>query len=274
MYSNFKHHSQHDLEHNLETSMKITKLLLISALEDTYKTFEQRKSFIEHIHHTALNEFKKDENISLEHLKNKMISHFNLKDLDIDLFVIDKNYVITDATYKKDIGLDFKTIPDGKMDLDKASKDDKIHIGKNVAIDYMDSTIKIYSCAKVNNNKYLEMAFIDPSIYNKLRTRISNISKSTKHKINIFRITKTSSNEEYYEDIMNTQNITNKKEWNDSRKKFPLNSTTDDQIINAKRQHKMIRDDTNIEKNTVSIYVPLLSKENNSSSLILIIILF
>ena len=50
-----------------------------------------------------------------------------------------------------------------KMTLDKASKDNEIHIAEKIAIDYMDSTFKIYSCSRVNNDKYLEMAFIDPT---------------------------------------------------------------------------------------------------------------
>ena len=61
-------HSQDDLDNELTKSVNITKLLLRSALEDTYKTFEQRKNLITHIHRTALEEFKKDENISLEDL--------------------------------------------------------------------------------------------------------------------------------------------------------------------------------------------------------------
>ena len=261
MYNNFQKHNQHDLEHELKESINIHKTLLLSALEDTYTTLEQRKSFFKHIHRTALDILKKNENISLEHLRDEIISHFNLKDIDIDLFLIDQNYVIVDGTFKKDIGLDFKKIPDGKRDLDKASKDDDIHIGDNIAIDYMDSSIKTYSCARINHDKYLEMAFIDPFIYNKLRKRIAYISKNTKHRINIFRIKETSSNEEYYEDIMNTKTIINKKKWNDSLKKFPLDTATDNKIINAKRQNNILRDDKDTHQNTVPVYVPLLSKD-------------
>ncbi len=265
MYVNFKEHSQNDLEKELTKSININTLLLTSALEDTYTTFEQKKKMITHIHRTALDAFKKDENITLAHLKSRIRSHFNLQHVDIDFYIINKDYVITDATFEKDIGLDFKKIPDGKMTLDKASKDNEIHIAKNVAIDYMDATFKLYACAKVNNDKYLEMAFIDPFTYNKLRTRIANISKSTGNRITLFRIRSTTSNEEYYEDILSTENISNKKEWNDALKKFPLNNVTDNRVINAKRQNTIIRDDEKIENGMVSIYVPILTKENDPS---------
>lgn len=265
MYINFKEHSQNDLENELTKSININTLLLTSALEDTYKTFEQKKSMITHIHRTALNEFKKDENISLEDLKSRILSLFKLQHIDIDFYLINKDYVITDATYKKDIGLDFKKIPSGKRDLDNASKDNEIHIGKNVSIDYMDSRFKIYACTKVNSDTYLEMALIDPSSYENLHTRIENISKSTQNKINLFRITGTTSNEEYYEDILNTAYISNKKEWNDALKKFPLNSVTDNKIIRTKRQNTILRTDEYLNEGIVDIYVPLLSKEDDPS---------
>jgi signal transduction histidine kinase len=126
----------------------------------------------------------------------------------------------------------------------------------------MDATFKLYACAKVNNDTYLEMALVDPLSYNKLRTRIANISKSTKNQINLFRIRSTASNEEYYEDILNTETISNKKEWNAALKKFPLNSVTENRVINAKRQNTIIRNDEGIKNGRVSIYVPLLTKEN------------
>ena len=265
MYTNFKKYSQSDLEKEITQGINVNRLLLVSALEDTYKIFEQKKNMITHIHRTALNEFKKDKTISLSQLKSKMHSHFNLKYIDLDFYLINKEYVITDATFKKDIGLDFKKIPPGKRDLDEASKDNKIHIGENVSIDYMDSTFKIYSVTKVDHETYLEMAFIDPTTYNKLRDRIKNITKHTQNKINLFRVNETSSNEEFYEDILNTEYISNKKEWNDALKKFPLDSVTDNKIILAKRQNSIIRIDAYLNENVVVIYIPLLSKENDPS---------
>lgn len=265
VYTNFKTHSQNDLEKEITQSININKLLLSSTLEDMYKSFEQKKNMITHIHRSALNEFKKDETISLVQLKNKMRSHFNLQYIDLDFYLINKDYVITDATFKKDIGLDFKKIPPGKRDLDKASKDSQIHIGKNVSIDYMGTTFKIYSVSKVNDETFLEMAFIDPTSYSKLCDRIKKITAHTKNKINLFRINKTTSNEEYYEDILNTDYISNKKEWNDALKKFPIGTATDNMIINAKRQNTILRTETYHNNNLIDTYIPLLSKEDDPS---------
>jgi len=265
LYITFKKHSEQNLESQLTKSVNLTKQLLRSTLEGTYKTFDQRKSFIKYMHRIALEEFKKNENISLEELKSRIITLFDLKDLDIDLFLIDKNYVIIDATFEKDIGLDFKQMPDAKADLDKATKDNAIHIGSNISIDYMDSNIKMYSCARTSNNQYLELAFIDSFIYDKLRQSISDISENTKVKIKIFRITKTSSGKEFYEDIMNNQNIINKQEWYDSQKNFSLNATTHDEIINVYRQNKIFKTTKNMQDSTATIYVPLHTKGNDNS---------
>lgn len=264
LYITFKKHAEQHLEAELSKSIDITTLLLRSTLEDTYKIFERRKGLIEHIHRTALDEFQKDENISLEQLKGKLVSIFDLKGIDIDLYLIDKDYVIVDTTFKKDIGLDFKKIPDAKNDLEKASKDNEIHIASNVSIDYMGSSIKTYSYARTLNETFLELAFIDPFIYNKLHKNISDISKSTKVKINIFRITKTASDKEFYEDIMNKNITINKREWNDSQKRFSLNTPTDNEIINVHRHNKILRSTKKTKDTTATIYVPLHTKGNKN----------
>ena len=265
VYTNFEKHSHNDLEKEITTTINVNRLLLTSSLEDTYETFIQKKHLFIHIHRTALDRFKKDETIPLNQLKNKIRSDFNLEYLDIDFFLINQEYVITDATYKKDIGLDFKKIPGGKRDLDKASKDSEIHLADHVAIDYMDAAFKIYSLAKVNDETYLQMAFSDFTSYHHLRDRINNITKYTDNKINLFRISKTSSNEEYYEDILNTEYIDNKKEWNDALKRFPIDTVTDNMVINAKRQNTILRADEFSDDHMVDIYIPLLSKEGDPS---------
>ena len=63
IYTSFHHQSHHNLENELKKSVDVNTLLLHSALKDTYKTFEQRKSLFTHIHRAALAEFKKDETI-------------------------------------------------------------------------------------------------------------------------------------------------------------------------------------------------------------------
>ena len=267
MYTSFHQQNHNNLENELKKNVYVTTLLLHSALKDTYRTFEQRKSFFTHIHRTTLTEFKKDESISLEQLKNKMMRQFHLKDLVLDLFIIDKNYVITDSTFKKDIGLDFKNILDVKEYLDHVSKDDKIHMEHDVFIDNRDSSIKLYSCVSVDHDKFLQIAFIDSFIYKKLSQTILDISKSTKNKISLFRITKTSSNEQFYENIMKGKEIINKEEYFKLVRKFPLNSITDDKIINAQRENTIIRTDENVKENTVSFWIPLSIKENENSLL-------
>ena len=92
LYGNLKEHSQNDLERELTKSININTLLLTSALEDTYTILEQNKNIIKRIHRVAIDELKKDENISLDHLKTKMRSLFNLQYVGIDFYIINKEY--------------------------------------------------------------------------------------------------------------------------------------------------------------------------------------
>lgn len=267
MYNTFQQQNQNNLDHKLAQSIHVNRLLLGSAIDDSYQTFEQKKTLFALIHQRAIDEFKKDENISLVPLKNKMVTLFQLNDVKVDLYLINKEYVITDATFKKDIGLDFKHIFGGKEYFDTISKDSDIHIENDVAIDYMDGSIKVYSCACVNHDKYLQMSFSDPFIYQKLRQNVENIFINTDNTISLFRITKIPSNEEYYEDILNHKTIISKEEYHNSLKKFPLNRVTDDAIVNAKRQNKIIKSDKNIENNLLTFYAPVFSKKKEGTML-------
>ncbi len=267
MYLSFHQQSHNNLENELQKTIDVTTLLLRSALEENYRVFDQKKSLLTRIHRTALAEFEKDETIPLEQLKHKMMTLFHLKDLDFDLdfFVIDNNYVIIDATLKKDIGIDFKNERGVKAYLDTVAKDQEIHLDKGVYIDYMDSSFKSYSCASTSHDKYLQMAFVDYYRYQKLSQSVSDIAGSTGNKIGLFQITKTTYHEEYYEDILNNEEVTSKaKVWREV-KKFPLDSTTDDNIINAHRQNKIIRTDENAKGDKVSFYIPLSIRENEGS---------
>ncbi len=267
LYLSFQKQNQDNLDYELKKSIHNNKLLLSSAVKDSYQTFEKKKPLFTVIHQATIDEFKKDESISLVQLKNKMETQFHLHDINLDIYIINKEYVITDATFQKDIGLDFKNLFGGKEYFDTISKDNDIHIENDVLIDYMDSSIKVYSCANVNREKFLQISFSNSSIYQKLRQNIKNISNDTNSHISLFRITKTPSNEEVYEDILTTPTIINKEEHLNSLKKFPLNSATDDEIINASRQHKIIRSDKNIENNLLSFYIPIFSKKKDDTLL-------
>ena len=267
LYISFQKQNQDNLDYELKKSIHINRLLLSSALKDSYQTFEKGKPLFTVIHQATIDEFKKDENISLVQLRNKIVTQFHLHDVNLDIYLINKEYVITDATFEKDIGLDFKNLFGGKEYFDTISKDNDIHIENDVLIDYMDSSIKVYSCASVNRDKFLQISFSNSSIYQKLRQNIENISNDTNNHISLFRITKTPSNEEVYEDILTTPTIINKEEHLNSLKKFPLNSATDDEIINASRQNKIIRSDKNIENNLLTFYIPIFNKKKDDTLL-------
>lgn len=267
LYSSFQQQNQNNLDYELTKSIHINKLLLGSAIKDSYQTFEKQKPRFTVIHQTAIDEFKKDENISLVQLKNKIVTQFHLHDINLDIYIINKEYVITDATFQKDIGLDFKNLFGGKEYFDTISKDNNIHIENDVLIDYMDSSIKVYSCASIDHDKFLQMSFSNHSIYQKLRQSIENISKDTDNTISLFRITKTPFDEEVYEDILSNTPIINKEEYLNSLKKFSLNSATNDEIINASRQNKIIKSDKNIENNLLTFYMPVFSKKKDDTLL-------
>jgi len=171
LYSTFQQQNHDNLDYELTKSINMSRLQLSSAIKDSYETFEKNKSYFTTIHQTAIDEFKKDENISLMKLKNKLETRFHLHDIDLDIYIINKEYVITDATFEKDIGLDFKNLFGGKEYFDNISKDNDIHIENDVLIDYMDSTLS----KSIHVQVYIMISFCNcpflilPSIKNYVR---------------------------------------------------------------------------------------------------------
>ena len=83
----------------------------------------------------------------------------------IDLYIINENLIITDTTFPPDLGLDFK-LPlfiDAQYFLNKARKTGQIMVSQP-NMEYIKKQFKIYSYSVLDDNRYLELGFIDPDI--------------------------------------------------------------------------------------------------------------
>jgi signal transduction histidine kinase len=253
-----------DLANYSHTISKVHKSNIEISLKNIYTQYHENKQKYYEIHHFTQEKYTQNPNITLDALKQLVVNQFNLRHLNIDIFLIDKDYVITDATFEKDIGFDLSVIEDAKMYLDKSKNDGKIHVASNVSLDMLDSGLNVYSYSKINDTLFFEMGFKSKvSIYRELKEKLSHLYEETDTKIMLYRIISDADGKEFYNSILRDESSINvsKKEYEDSLQKFDKDLPTDDKIINAIRTNSTLQE---LNGNILTLYIPLLTKKEQS----------
>ena len=254
-----------NLESKIDYIIKTNKYDLEYLIENIYKKHHSNKEFLSSIHKYAQEQFEKDKNVSLEVLKKQVKEVFIMENMDIDIFLINSKYVITQATYKKDIGFDLNFTDDSINYLDKTKLDSKIYVASNISIDLWDSNLNAYSYSKINDELYFEMGFkFDNSIYKPIQDKIKNIYNHTNNKVEIYRVFDNSEGMQIYHTIFDDKpkinSKLNKSDYEKSLKKFDKNIQTSNNYINAVRLNKIQKEQID---NKLTLYVPILSKNDN-----------
>lgn len=246
-YISYEKHYMKDVNEYVETISSESKREITSMINLISSGFAMKKDFFYSINKIALQRLQRDENLTLEKLKEDLALEYHFPNIEIDLFLINKELIIYDATYKKDIGFDLSTITDTKYYIEKINADNDIEFVKNASYHSLDKKFKQYTLAKLKNDVYLEMAFTDTS-------NISSQFANYNGNIKIFRISWDFDSMWYYE-ISKVIEYDTKKEQYKHIKKFPNEMPTDDPIINTSRNKGSIKVQNG---NIIKIYLPIL----------------
>lgn len=260
----FNKKNESDLENSINNIIKMTKYDIEYLIEDIYTKHNMNKMLLKDIHKYTQNLFLENQNIKLEDLQKNVTEEFALDNMYIDIYLINKDYIITESTFKKDIGFNLNFTDDSKNYLNKTKMDSKIYVASNISIDLWDSNLNIYSYSKINDKLYFEMGFkFDKKIYKPLQEKIASIYKNTKNKIIIYRVMDTSDKKEIYHSIFDDKSRfqMTKNEYIESLVKYDKNQTTSNNYINSVRHNKIIKEQI---KNKIITYIPLLNKESNN----------
>ncbi|WP_457750176.1 sensor histidine kinase [Sulfurimonas sp.] len=263
LFNIYQTKNKKDLQTNINTIITINKYNIQTALQNLYKEYQGKEALFYQIHNFAKNQYIKNKSIPLQQLKEKIMSRYILQNINLDIFIINKNYTITQATYKNDIGFNLKEIEDAKKYLDKTKKDAKTYVASNISIDILDSKLNVYSYSKIDTDSYLELGFkFNTNMYQALKKNLETIYKETNNKILLYRVLDTAQNTQYYDNPLLTKSKLNisKKEYYKKLKRFAKNQPTTDKIINAVRFNKILKKQVH---NTLSVYIPFLKKSEN-----------
>lgn len=175
------------IEEQIKSEINIHKNKLLFSLNESRETFNRQQQTFLNIHNLALNDYreqkKKSNKVSLVNLKQRIKSNHQLKNVDIDLFLIDKKGVIFDATVKKDLGLDLSQHKSVDKILKRTFKTGLIYFSEKIALDPLDLKLKLYSYAKLDEDTILELGFIFDPLSNQT---YSLLNKSLQHPAKIY----------------------------------------------------------------------------------------
>ncbi len=266
VYNGYIKQKEADLESNIKTITQTNKFFIEQSLSSIYKEYQTNQKLFYRIHQYSQNEYLKNPNKNLATLKDEIKKQFNISDIDIDIYLIDKTYTITASTFQNDIGFNLSVIEDAKNYLDKTNKDSKIYVASNISIDLLDSNLNVYSYSKIDKDRYFEMGFkLKQPLYKQLKQNLETTYQTTNNKITLFRIIDTADKKEIYINLFTQQNENiSKKEFEESLPKFSKDIPTTDKHINAIRLNEVQKE---IKENSYIVYVPLLRKNNTQHHL-------
>ena len=248
-YTTYKNSYQKDLDTYIQKEIEFNKNRIIDSLKIVSSKYEDKRNSFLNIHNYSLKLLKEDSSLTLKELKKDIKNKYNLTDIEIELYLIDKNYVIYETTFTKDLGFDLSVITEAKDFLDKTKIDEKVYLADNISEDAIDGKYKLYSYSKLKNDTYLELGFTDTKLFNSISNDLNN------HKnLSLYRVNTNGEYQYYYKMEKRNKNISKEDHFKEL-KKFSVNEKSDDIILNTIRNNKSVI----VEKdNEVISYTPLL----------------
>lgn len=255
VYDSYIISQEKEIEKKLSRILKLNQNYMKKSLAKINRLLENQKTITQKIHLSIHKELKTNPNIKLDYLKQKMLKEFNLvnKDLDIEVFLLDRKYKIIDSTNKNRINLDLNTKPKAKDILDSLENEGEHNFSNDVLVNLLDYEIKSFSYSKLEKYNYLGFGLIYKDISNQKKDFYEMIELSNIN-MDMFCIL-NDKNKEYYESLV---------EYKRNNKLTSLNRKIDDLIIESSKTWEI---KSKKEGDILRMFIPLLKKENLNISI-------
>jgi len=260
IYDTYIVSQEKSIDNNLEKILKLNKQNMTKSLIKINKMILNQAQLTKKIHLHVHNLLKKNTYTNLEDLRKIIQKHYHLdhNNLDLEIFLIDKNYIVSKSTHPKNIGYDLKSSKKSTSTLNKLNKIDRYELSKDVSIDFLDYEIKNYSYSKLKTEEYLGISFIYKNTLH-LKKAFYATKEIANTNMEIFCVIKDNNNKQYFKNITTHKKFISKKDQLHNKQRFPLNLHTTNKIINASRTWKKQYKKNN---NILNIYVPLMKEKN------------
>jgi len=216
---------------------------------------QNNKELFYRINQEAKARVESDNNISLTLLKQELIEKYRLSYINIELYMVNKDFVIYDTTFEPDLGFDLSMADDTQGYIDQCNAKDGIYFVDGVIYDSIDKQHKIYTFTKIKKDTYLEMGFVDKRFNEFYQKSFQANDKENKNKTNVY-IVITLEEFQYYFELGVQEKSKSKNELFDSIERFKNSALTKNPVINTVREKKEYQ----IEKgNYIYVYKSILS---------------
>jgi signal transduction histidine kinase len=244
------------MQYYVDSKIEFYKKQLLSSYNQSAQVFSLKKQLLKQLHIETLKILHRDMDTDLSVLKKQLNKKFNLKDMDVNTYLIDENYTIYKTTFPKDLGFNLGLIKEAKNFLDKTKKDSKIYISNFVSTDLLDMKYKLYAYSLLKDNTYLETGITDNKIGSIWNSIIAE-NNDTGNKIKFYTIYENKKKYYYYDMIEGIKKSTKKEYFKDSKNFFKTKQGYNN-IIEAYLTHKTVA----IKKgNSERIFVPFFDKD-------------
>jgi signal transduction histidine kinase len=255
-YTYYKKQYKTDMQNYVDSRVEFYKNQMLVSYNQAAKSLLSKKQLLKQIHKDALKILRSDMNRDLEQLKKDLSKKFYLGDLELNIFLIDKDYIIYKTTFVKDLGLNLGLIKEAKVFLDKTTHDGKIYMSEFLSTDALDMKYKFYATSFLKDNIYLETGITGNNIESTLKHIIME-NKASENKIKIYTIFEDET-KYYYSDMSAGMKKKSKEQWLEDRKYILKTKHNYNDIIQAYLSHKtVIEQKANIER----VYVPFFDQD-------------
>lgn len=151
------------VENTIEETIKKVKFDIYKIDNTLNLILKYKIDYFKSIHKEAIKLLKNNKNLDIFELKDILNKKISNKNLQIQLYLINKDYIIYDTTYKKDLNLDMKLLKGAKDQLDTIHKNPENIVVASPSIDIITKKYTTYSYGVLDEEKdiVLEIGFFD-----------------------------------------------------------------------------------------------------------------
>ncbi len=155
---NEKHHIQLIQQQSIENiSLKLGKVFV-----ELRSNIEARNHLYEPVHAEIQQRLDSGDIVDLQSLKSEYSRRLGF---EVDLYLINPDFVVTSTTFQPDLGLDFKQpfFQDAQASFKLADQEGGIVLGRPTQ-EFISREYKLYTLSALSAGGYLEIGFIDPRL--------------------------------------------------------------------------------------------------------------
>ena len=256
-YFNYQIQYEQDIKEYVDNEVKFRKQQLLSSYNNVKSNFTSKKKLLKDVHSEALNILKKDIDMDIYTLRKELSVKFNLEDVELNIFLINKKYTIYKTTFPKDLGFNLNIVLEAKEFLNKTTKDKKIYVADHISMDMLDMRYKLYSYSFLKDDRYLELGFVYKNVQNILASIITKDIED-KEKIKLYMVFTSNKKYSYYDMSMAKNNYIKSKLYQKNKIWIKEKDKYKDNIIYATLANKSIIVNNG---NSVTVFTPFFDKD-------------